>query len=115
MIVFLGSWKLNSKTLETISECCPNLEKVVLKCCKNLDILDNFLENCQNITSLNVAFCEKISDENLMKIPEKLLKLNTFYLDVHRRNLLENMKNIYPQLNILVCLSEFSKTMEKLQ
>ncbi|GLV42548.1 hypothetical protein CBL_03286 [Carabus blaptoides fortunei] len=111
----LSGSKLNSNTLETISECCRNLQKIVLKCCKNLETLENFLENCPHITSINVAFCDKISDNELLKIPEKLSNLRTLYLDFHRRNVLENIKNTCTHLDIFICLSEFSKNVEKLE
>lgn len=110
VIDFTGCWKINDEAIAAIADCCSLLNKLILKCCKNLTNIV-YLRKLDYLQILNIAFCFNINIQPWLPVQGSL---TTLFLS--KGNILEDiltsLKKDKRDLKIHICPSQFKKIYE---
>ncbi|KAL3280988.1 hypothetical protein HHI36_004213 [Cryptolaemus montrouzieri] len=111
IIDFTGCWKMKNETIEAISDSCPNLKKLILKCCKNVTDIA-CLKKCENLEILNIAFCLRLSVNSWLPVQPSI---QTIFIEQGKNldAILKDLKNEKKHVNIRICHSQYTKSFEK--
>ncbi|KAK9888739.1 hypothetical protein WA026_000966 [Henosepilachna vigintioctopunctata] len=105
-----GCWKISNNSILAVSQSCPKLRKLIIKCCKKItDIAP--LKKCENLEILNVSFCSELLIGPWLPVPTSI---RVVFIDkgYNLNELLHSLNTEKRKIKICICHSQYKKSFE---